>query len=66
MTSGDHRAPFYLGIDLGGTNIHTGVVDDLGPAFLINDGQIVDCAQSHAAECGHDRGADGFWPTLFV
>jgi glucokinase len=26
----DRRPPFYLGIDLGGTNIKSGVVDDLG------------------------------------
>lgn len=28
--SDDFRAPFYLGIDLGGTNIKAGVVDDTG------------------------------------
>src|SRR3954451_14570456 len=26
----DRRPPFYLGIDLGGTNVKSGVVDDLG------------------------------------
>ena len=26
----DRRPPYYLGIDLGGTNIKSGVVDDLG------------------------------------
>lgn len=30
MSVGDRRAPFYLGIDLGGTNIKSGVVDDHG------------------------------------
>jgi glucokinase len=30
MSDGDRRPPFYLGIDLGGTNIKSGVVDDLG------------------------------------
>jgi glucokinase len=30
MSVGDRRPPFYLGIDLGGTNIKSGVVDDHG------------------------------------
>src|SRR3954452_9335337 len=30
MSSAGRRPPFYLGIDLGGTNIKSGVVDDLG------------------------------------
>jgi glucokinase len=30
MSSADRRAPYYLGIDLGGTNIKSGVVDDDG------------------------------------
>ncbi len=30
MSSGDRRPPYYLGIDLGGTNIKSGVVDDQG------------------------------------
>jgi glucokinase len=30
MSSADRRPPFYLGIDLGGTNIKSGVVDDQG------------------------------------
>jgi glucokinase len=30
MSSADRRPPFYLGIDLGGTNIKSGVVDDSG------------------------------------
>jgi glucokinase len=30
MSAGDRRPPFYLGIDLGGTNIKSGVVDDHG------------------------------------
>ena len=30
MNAEDHRPPFYLGIDLGGTNIKAGVVDDDG------------------------------------
>jgi glucokinase len=30
MSAANRRAPFYLGIDLGGTNIKSGVVDDLG------------------------------------
>lgn len=30
MSEGDRRPPFYLGIDLGGTNIKSGVVDDEG------------------------------------
>src|SRR5262245_20898036 len=28
--SSDRRPPFYLGMDLGGTNIKSGVVDDAG------------------------------------
>jgi glucokinase len=31
--STDFRPPFYLGIDLGGTNVKSGVVDDTGRAF---------------------------------
>jgi glucokinase len=30
MSAGAHRGPFFLGIDLGGTNIKSGVVDDDG------------------------------------
>src|SRR5689334_11501875 len=30
MNASDPRPPFYLGIDLGGTNIKSGVVDDTG------------------------------------
>ncbi|MGC8644089.1 MAG: ROK family protein [Isosphaeraceae bacterium] len=30
MNSAERRPPFYLGIDLGGTNVKSGVVDDLG------------------------------------
>jgi len=30
MSDSDRRPPFYLGIDLGGTNIKSGVVDDVG------------------------------------
>jgi glucokinase len=30
MSAADRRPPFYLGIDLGGTNIKSGVVDDQG------------------------------------
>jgi glucokinase len=30
MSVSGHRPPFYLGIDLGGTNIKSGVVDDAG------------------------------------
>jgi glucokinase len=30
MSIEDRRGPFYLGIDLGGTNIKSGVVDDTG------------------------------------
>ena len=30
MSAADRRPPFYLGIDLGGTNIKSGVVDDTG------------------------------------
>jgi glucokinase len=30
MSAGPHTPPFYLGIDLGGTNVKSGVVDDSG------------------------------------
>lgn len=30
MSASDRRSPFYLGIDLGGTNVKSGVVDDTG------------------------------------
>jgi glucokinase len=30
ITAGEAKAPFFVGIDLGGTNIKMGVVDDLG------------------------------------
>ncbi len=33
MSVADRRPPFYLGIDLGGTNIKSGVVDDRGQAL---------------------------------
>ena len=33
MSAADRRPPFYLGIDLGGTNIKSGVVDDRGQAL---------------------------------
>lgn len=33
MSAEERQPPFYLGIDLGGTNIKSGVVDDLGRAF---------------------------------
>jgi glucokinase len=33
MTTAEPRPPFYLGIDLGGTNIKSGVVDDLGQSM---------------------------------
>lgn len=33
MSVKDFRPPFYLGIDLGGTNVKSGVVDDSGHAF---------------------------------
>lgn len=33
MSASDRQAPFYLGIDLGGTNIKSGVVDSLGRPF---------------------------------
>ena len=30
MSAHDRQPPYYLGIDLGGTNIKSGVVDDVG------------------------------------
>src|SRR5690242_10084755 len=33
MSEGDRRPPYFLGIDLGGTNIKSGVVDDDGRPF---------------------------------
>ena len=40
MSTGAPRPPFYLGIDLGGTNIKAGVVDDEGR--LVPDGATVE------------------------
>ena len=47
MSAADRRPPFYLGIDLGGTNIKSGVVDDLGRPV-----------SSVSVETNADRGPD--------
>ena len=37
MSDREFRPPFYLGVDLGGTNIKSGVVDDSGrPASSVS------------------------------
>jgi glucokinase len=47
MSAADRRPPFFLGIDLGGTNIKSGVVDDLGRSL-----------SSVSVETNADRGPD--------
>ena len=32
IAAGDAQPPFFVGVDIGGTNVKLGVVDDLGPA----------------------------------
>ncbi len=51
MSAADRRPPFYLGIDLGGTNIKSGVVDDRGQA-------LSSISLETEAELGADRGLD--------
>lgn len=51
MTSRDRRPPFYLGIDLGGTNVKSGVVDDLGVPLSA-------CSRPTNAELGPDAGLE--------
>ena len=53
MSAADRRPPFYLGIDLGGTNIKSGVVDDLGRPV-----------SSVSVETNADRGPDAGIATL--
>lgn len=57
MTASPGRAPFYLGIDLGGTNIKSGVVDDSGRVLssvsrptAVDDGP--EAGIDHLAEAG--------------
>src|SRR5438128_1351890 len=47
----DARAPFFVGVDLGGTNIKVGVVDDLGRPLSWHTLRTE--AAKGAAECGH-------------
>jgi glucokinase len=49
MSDGERRPPFYLGIDLGGTNIKSGVVDDTGRP-------VSSISIATRAELGPDRG----------
>ncbi|MFO0956497.1 MAG: ROK family protein [Isosphaeraceae bacterium] len=51
MTSRDRRPPFYLGIDLGGTNVKSGVVDDAGQP-------LSSCSRPTSAELGPDAGLE--------
>jgi glucokinase len=53
MTTAAPRPPFYLGIDLGGTNIKSGVVDDLGRSI-----------SSVSVETHADRGPEAGLATL--
>jgi glucokinase len=51
----DRRPPFYLGIDLGGTNIKSGVVDDLGrPLSFVH----IETEAERGPEVGIDRLAE--------
>jgi predicted NBD/HSP70 family sugar kinase len=49
--------PFFVGIDLGGTNIKSGVVD--------NQGQILGYAHLERSNVGPKRGHNG-WPGRLV
>lgn len=53
MNTADRRPPYFLGIDLGGTNIKSGVVDDLGRPL-----------SSVSVETNADRGPDAGIATL--
>jgi glucokinase len=53
MSADGYQAPFYLGIDLGGTNVKSGVVDDIGRPM-----------SSVSLETNADRGADEGLNTL--
>lgn len=53
MKTADRQPPFFLGIDLGGTNIKSGVVDDLGRPV-----------SSVSVETNADRGPDAGIATL--
>ncbi len=59
MSASPGRAPFYLGIDLGGTNIKSGVVDDSGRVLSsvsrptdVDEGP--EAGIDHLAEAGHN------------
>ncbi len=55
MSVNDRRPPFYLGIDLGGTNIKSGVVDDAGqPLSSVRLPTLVE----QGPEAGADRLAE--------
>lgn len=59
MTIRDRRPPFYLGIDLGGTNVQSGVVDDAGRPLSscsrpTNAGDGPDAGLRTLADAGHD------------
>ncbi|QEH33044.1 Glucokinase [Aquisphaera giovannonii] len=55
MASGERRPPYYLGIDLGGTNIKAGVVDDAGKAL---SSVSVETLAEHGPDSGIDRLAE--------
>jgi glucokinase len=70
MSKEEYRPPYFLGIDLGGTNIKSGVVDDQGQALSsvsrpteaergpeVGLDHLVDAARSAVAESGLDWAA---------
>ena len=56
MSVADRRPPFYLGIDLGGTNIKSGVVDDRGQAL---SSVSLETEAEHGPEEGLDESGRG-------
>jgi glucokinase len=70
MVNDDRRPPYFLGIDLGGTNIKSGVVDDQGRALSsvsrpteaergpeVGLDHLVDAARRAVSACGLDWSA---------
>jgi glucokinase len=55
MSAADRRPPYFLGIDLGGTNIKSGVVDDQGRALSF---EHIDTEAERGPEVGLDRLAE--------
>ena len=59
MSAHDRRPPYYLGIDLGGTNIKSGVVDDGGGAALVGE-------PGNRGRPADQRSASPSWPKRAV